>query len=131
MFLCSHFLSGNAYNSLNLWVCIPAQERWNKRSPATKFLDYYHFPKRVVILKKYKGKNSDFIFNQFNYKISVIKRLFKLYPNIKWYLIGDSGEKDIEVYKTLLQKYPKKIKAIYIRDVKNNTLLELNQSNHT
>jgi len=85
----------------------------------------------VIILKKFKGKNSDFIFNQFNYKISIIKRLFKLYPNIKWYLIGDSGEKDIEVYKTLLQEYPKKIKAIYIRDIKNNTLLELNQSNHT
>jgi len=87
-----------------------------------KFLDYYHFPKRIVILKKYKGKNADSIFNQFNYKISVIERLFKLYPNIKWYLIGDSGERDIEVYKTLLKRYSNRVKGIYIRDIKSGKI---------
>jgi phosphatidate phosphatase APP1 len=92
-------------------------------SSIEKFLDYHHFPSRIVITKKIHGYNIDPLLNQFKYKVSEIETLFKLYPNIEWTMFGDSGEKDEEVYRYLAKKYPKKIKRFYIRDVKNGDIV--------
>ncbi|SFV65585.1 hypothetical protein MNB_SV-12-1969 [hydrothermal vent metagenome] len=95
--------------------------------PINSFLDYYHFPKRVLILKKLHGDNTDSLSDQFAYKSQKIERLIKLYPNIKWLMFGDSGEKDLEVYRFIKSKYPHKVKAYYIRDVQNGEILELDE----
>jgi len=89
------------------------------------FLDYHHFPKRTVITKKIHGNNSDPLFDQIAYKYAKIKKLIWLYPNIKWTLFGDSGEKDREVYSKIKKAYPSKIKAIYIRNVKSGKIESL------
>jgi phosphatidate phosphatase APP1 len=41
------------------------------------------------------------------------------FPKRKFILVGDSGEKDPEVYGKILSLYSKQIKAIFIRDVNN------------
>ena len=61
-------------------------------TPIEQFLDYYHFPKRTLILKKSHGENLDPLTDQFAYKTQKIERLIKLYPNMKWVMFGDSGE---------------------------------------
>ncbi|KAF9530570.1 hypothetical protein CPB83DRAFT_763129 [Crepidotus variabilis] len=55
-------------------------------------------------------------------KVSQIDRLHALYPNKKWLAIGDSTEKDPEVYATMYDvlsssKYPDFIACIWIRKV--------------
>jgi len=52
--------------------------------PINSLLDYYHFPKRMLILKKVHGDHKDPLTDQFAYKTQKIERLIKLYPNIKW-----------------------------------------------
>jgi len=84
-----------------------------------KFLDYHNFPKRTIITKKLHGENSDPIFNQLEYKFNKVKNIILLYPQIKWRLIGDSGEKDREAYEKILKTYPNSIESIYIRDVES------------
>ena len=91
--------------------------------PVKSFLDYYHFPKRVLILKKAHGENKDPLTDQFAYKTQKIERLIKLYPNMKWVMFGDSGEKDLEVYRFIKNKYPHKVQAYYIRNVESGTIL--------
>ena len=93
--------------------------------PVNSFLDYYHFPKRTLILKKAHGENKDPLTDQFAYKTQKIERLVKLYPNMKWVMFGDSGEKDLEVYRFIKSKYPHKVKAYYIRDVESGEILEV------
>lgn len=88
------------------------------------FLNYYKFPNHILMLKKIHGNNKDSLFKQFDYKYKKIKRLFQLYPNIKWIMFGDSGEQDFEVYKTLKEKYPNKIIKYYIRDIKSGGIVE-------
>ena len=51
------------------------------------------------------------------YKLSVIEPLLKQFPRRKFILIGDSGERDPEIYGELARKYPNQIERIYIHDV--------------
>lgn len=88
------------------------------------FLDHHHFPKRVILAKKIYKENGDPLFDSYSYKLGEVEQLIKLYPHMTWVLFGDNGEQDPEVYQRIRRKYPKKIKAIYIRDVKSGNISE-------
>jgi len=85
--------------------------------PIEAFLNYNHFPKRTIILKKIHGDNKDPLTNQLAYKSQKIEQLIQLYPNMKWVMFGDSGEKDKEVYELMRKRYPTKVRKFYIRNV--------------
>ena len=50
-----------------------------------------------------------------NYKQPAIRRLMSQFPQ-PVVLVGDSGEKDPEVYEQIREEFPGRVKAIYIRD---------------
>lgn len=51
------------------------------------------------------------------HKMAVIQNLLDIYPHLRFILIGDSGQKDPEIYLEVVQKNLGRIQAIYIRDV--------------
>lgn len=51
------------------------------------------------------------------HKIGAIRDLLEFHPELRCILIGDSGEKDPEIYHELAQTYGERIEAIYIRHV--------------
>lgn len=55
----------------------------------------------------------------FEQKISQISELFENFPGRKFILVGDSGERDPEVYREIENNYPDQVKEIIIRDVVN------------
>ncbi len=76
--------------------------------------------------KQYKG-----------HKHEHITRILDTYPELGFLLIGDSGEKDIDLYLRIARNHPTQIKGIYIRDVNNNRrrkrikkIMEENQDLH-
>ncbi len=91
-------------------------------TPIEQFLDYHHFPKHTLILKKAHGENKDPLTNQFAYKTQKIERLIRLYPQMRWVMFGDSGEKDAGIYAFIKKKYPKKVQSYHIRDVDNGKI---------
>ena len=58
-----------------------------------------------------------------DHKVAEISHLMERYPKRKFVLLGDSGEKDPEVYRTILEKYPERIVQVLIRDVTNDRQL--------
>lgn len=50
-------------------------------------------------------------------KLSRIRKLLAIYPEMQFVLVGDSGQQDPEVYRDIALEHPGRIKAIYIRDV--------------
>ncbi len=50
-------------------------------------------------------------------KISRIKELFELYYQNSFILIGDSGQKDPEIYLQIAEMFPSRVKVIYIRNI--------------
>ncbi|WP_119071649.1 App1 family protein [Aggregatilinea lenta] len=51
------------------------------------------------------------------HKLGAIDTILTTHPDLPFVLIGDSGEQDAAIYLEALEKYPGRIKAIYIRDV--------------
>lgn len=51
------------------------------------------------------------------HKLAQVKTIMHMYPHKSFILIGDSGQKDPEIYREVVRRYPNRIKAIYIRDV--------------
>ncbi len=96
-------------------------------TPIEGFLDFHHFPKHTLILKKAHGDNKDPLTDQFTYKTEKIERLIRLYPHMRWFMFGDSGEKDREVYRHFKEKYPDKVMNYYIRDVVSGEIKEYNK----
>lgn len=55
-------------------------------------------------------------------KAAEIKRLVKNMPLRKFILVGDSGEKDPEIYQKICRRYPDQIKGLFIRNVSERPL---------
>ena len=52
-----------------------------------------------------------------NHKTEAIESVLRTYPKLEFILIGDSGERDPEIYSDIVQRFPDRIRAIYIRSV--------------
>ncbi len=57
-------------------------------------------------------------------KCRSIRLLMQAYPNRRFVLIGDSGERDPEIYAQLARRFPQQIAAILIRDLENVPLTD-------
>jgi len=84
----------------------------------TDFLVHNDFPRGVLIAKRVtEDKTSDPLFDQFAYKTAKIADIFRRLPNTKFVLMGDDGEKDPEIYHDVIQRFPSRVSAVYIRKV--------------
>lgn len=52
-----------------------------------------------------------------NHKLDKIGLILRFYPDMQFVLIGDSGEKDPEIYTEIVRRHPKQVRMIYIRNV--------------
>ena len=50
-------------------------------------------------------------------KVESMELLLRRYPNLRWLLVGDSGQVDAELYAGLVSRFPGRILAVYIRDI--------------
>ncbi len=93
---------------------------WQLYEPLAEFVKTYGFPRGTFDLKEFRWKNRTFLSlfaNPEKYKTSVIEPLLKRFPQRRFILIGDSGERDPESYAALARKYSHQIVRICIRDV--------------
>ena len=95
---------------------------WQLYEPLSTFVASNGFPSGSFEMKQFRVKDRSF-FSLFaspeKYKPGVIEPLLKQFPKRKFILIGDSGERDPEIYGALARDFPKQIKQIFIRDVTN------------
>ncbi|MDH5545115.1 MAG: DUF2183 domain-containing protein [Gammaproteobacteria bacterium] len=82
-----------------------------------QFLDYQGFPRRIILTKKLNGEDSDPLLDQFKFKTEKIQHILRTFPNMKFVLVGDDGEKDPEVYHWLFEKFPQRVVSVWIRKV--------------
>ncbi len=77
-------------------------------------------PHGTLHLKEFRWKDQRFL-NLFDspaqYKVPVIEGLLSTYPRRQFVLVGDSGEKDPEIYGALARRHSGQILRIFIRDV--------------
>lgn len=93
---------------------------WQLYCPLAEFLRENDFPDGTLHLKDFRWKDTSF-FSLFQSpeatKRRAIEPILQAFPNRRFILVGDSGEKDPEIYQGLLLKYKTQIARIFIRDV--------------
>ncbi len=57
-------------------------------------------------------------------KSKVIRRLIERFPERRFVLIGDSGEKDPEIYASMVRRFPRQVTKVYIRQLAAKPLTE-------
>ena len=87
---------------------------WNLYDLLEDFLDLHGVPAGPLFLKDWspmalKGHE--------HHKLGVIRTLLATYPGLQFVLVGDSGEQDPEIYRTVVREHPGRISTVYIRDV--------------
>ena len=91
---------------------------WQLFSPLSEFLGESGFPAGPVSLKNVQltGKTLfDLFKDPDQFKKSAIEPIVERYPDRKFVLVGDSGERDPEIYGELARKYPNNIVSVLIR----------------
>jgi phosphatidate phosphatase APP1 len=87
-----------------------------------QFVEREGFPKGSFNLRPFRLKDKsavEFLENRtLEYKVGVIETLMRRFPDRQFVLVGDSGERDTEVYAEMLSRFPNQVRAILIRDVK-------------
>lgn len=97
-----------------------SSSEWNLYDFLLDFFKEREIPKGPFLLQEYKSGLRDLFFSgggSHQHKQEKIERLMKLFPTLKFVLIGDSGQRDTEIYRLALEKYPNRILAVYIRKI--------------
>ncbi|QBR91921.1 App1 family protein [Nocardioides euryhalodurans] len=86
---------------------------WNLHPFLDAFLRHRRFPEGPVLLRDLLGTTAGR-----EHKAGRIREILELHPRLPFVLIGDSGEKDPEIYAETVREHPGRILAVYIREVR-------------
>jgi phosphatidate phosphatase APP1 len=78
------------------------------------FLDDHDFPRGPLLLK---NLGEDKLFAHDDYKLGRLQMLATTFPQLRFVLVGDSGERDPEIYRAFARKHPDRVVAMVIRNV--------------
>lgn len=92
---------------------------WNLYNYLESFIKNQKFPKGPILLRDFRGPFEKTPKPEKPHKQHEIRNILNTYPDLKFVLIGDSGEHDVDIYLEVAREYPKQIIAVYLRSVKH------------
>jgi phosphatidate phosphatase APP1 len=94
---------------------------WNMYDLFQEFFQIHDIPVGPIFLRNWGIERQSMLAeNNRQYKLDAICNILEKFPNLNFILIGDSGEKDAEIYTEIIQSYPGRIMAAYIRRVRRD-----------
>lgn len=91
---------------------------WNLYDMLEEFWTINEIPPGPFLLRDLGLSEDKFIKSgHMQHKLEQIERVISFSGTLPFILIGDSGQKDPEIYERVVKDFPERIKAIYIRDV--------------
>ena len=95
-----------------------SNSEWNLYDLLVDFFDYRNIPAGPLMLQELE--HSIFHFwksggGNHEHKLEKIRFLFSFYKELEFVLIGDSGQRDPELYLQVAHECPGRVKAVYIR----------------
>ena len=97
-----------------------SNSEWNLYDFILDFFDINKLPKGVFFLQNLKHGLKDLIHSgsvNSNHKMESIQFLFDFFPRKPLILVGDNGQKDIEIYSHFCETQSSRIKGVMIRKV--------------
>ncbi len=92
---------------------------WNLYVPLVEYLEVQGLPLGPLMLRDFG------LVLEKHHKTRAIEAILATYPKLSFILIGDSAEADPEIYADIVRRFPKRIRAIYIRSVSTKRISEV------
>lgn len=90
---------------------------WNVESSIRHFIINHGFPAGPLLLRDLDPRPKTFIPSGVQHKLEFAEQLMADFPDMKFILMGDDGQKDPTTYATIVRRYPGRILAIGIRQL--------------
>jgi len=93
---------------------------WQLYIPLAEFIGKGGFPAGTFHMKDFRVKDSTVLAllgDPEAFKLKLIRPLFAQFPQRRFLLVGDSGEKDPEIYGQIAREFPRQVRGIFIRGV--------------
>lgn len=119
-------LHGRERNSKFFYV---SSSEWNLYDFLQDFIGFNDLPDGVFLLQNIKSGIVDLIRSgggSHLHKKDKILLLLKSYPDSKFILVGDNGQHDPYIYRSVALEYPHRIKKIYIRNIRSSRREKVN-----
>ena len=88
---------------------------WNAAPALGRFLRRHGFPAGPLLLTDWGPTATGWFRRGAQHKREELSRLTREFPDIRWLLIGDDGQRDPEVYAELAESRPDRVRAVAIR----------------
>ncbi|WP_028454063.1 phosphatase domain-containing protein [Chitinilyticum litopenaei] len=82
-----------------------------------RFLAKNRFPRGVLLLKEVGHESRDPLSDQEAYKLDRLRAIFRAFPDVRFDLFGDDGERDPEIYAAMQREFPQQVGKVWIRRV--------------
>ena len=91
---------------------------WNLYDMLVNFCEHQNLPKAPFFLRNLGLSPGQWLKQDTSpYKREYISHILKVFKRLSFILIGDSGQKDPEIYAEVYKQFPERVMAIYIRHV--------------
>jgi phosphatidate phosphatase APP1 len=91
---------------------------WNLYGFITEFMEDEGIPHGPMFLKDY-GIDSNQLIDKGHdeHKLAAIETVLAFYPDFRFLLIGDNGQRDVSIYAKVVQDFGPRVAGVFIRDV--------------
>lgn len=92
---------------------------WNLYDLLDDYLRLKHFPSQPLLALRDWGITEHELLPLDNraHKLNFIQQVLEVYGEMQFFLIGDTGQQDPEIYAEVVRRYPGRIRAVYLREV--------------
>jgi phosphatidate phosphatase APP1 len=90
---------------------------WNLYDLLEDFFDLNAIPFGPMLMRQMGLHHGETLGGGSGHKLERVRMLVQHFPDMRWVLLGDSGQADAETYSQVAQEFGDRILAIYIRDV--------------
>ena len=106
-----------------------SSSEWNLYDYLAEFFTHNNLPEGIFLLSELKTIGELFRSGQTKHagKQVRIERLLNVFPKQQFILLGDNSQKDPDIYTSIARKFPQRIFAIYIRNVRPEETFDTQQ----
>lgn len=90
---------------------------WNIEASLRHFLESYGFPDGPLLLRDLDPRPKTFVPTGVKHKLEFAEQLMADFPDMRFILLGDDGQKDPSTYATIARRYPGRVIAIGLRQL--------------
>ncbi len=107
------------FNSMNARVFYVSKSESNLFNLLSSYIHFNKFPEGILFLTSYLNLFQLFTVNKGkDYKLNHIRFIIRNSGSKQFYLLGDDGQRDMEIYQAVANEFPNRIANIFIRQTK-------------